>query len=38
LSKTHYGTSYWRLYRWETDKLAAVGDWQNQGALTFPTQ
>ena len=24
----HYGPSYWRLYRWETDKLVAVGDWQ----------
>jgi branched-chain amino acid transport system substrate-binding protein len=34
----HYGTSYWRLYRWEKDKLAAVGDWQSQGALTFPAQ
>ena len=34
----HYGTSYWRLYRWETEKLAAVGDWHSQGALTFPTQ
>jgi ABC-type branched-subunit amino acid transport system substrate-binding protein len=34
----HYGTSYWRLYRWETDKLAGVGDWHAQHLLTFPTQ
>ena len=34
----HYGTSYWRLYRWETDKLAGVGDWHSQAALTFPPQ
>jgi branched-chain amino acid transport system substrate-binding protein len=34
----HYGTSYWRLYRWEGDKLAAVGDWHKQERLTFPTQ
>jgi ABC-type branched-subunit amino acid transport system substrate-binding protein len=34
----HYGTTYWRLYRWETDKLSAVGDWYSQSALTFPTQ
>ncbi|MBX9587760.1 MAG: ABC transporter substrate-binding protein [Hyphomonadaceae bacterium] len=34
----HYGTTYWRLYRWEKDKLTGVGDWHSQSALTFPTQ
>jgi branched-chain amino acid transport system substrate-binding protein len=34
----HYGPSYWRLYRWEKDKLAEVGDWRRENALVFPTQ
>jgi branched-chain amino acid transport system substrate-binding protein len=34
----HYGVSYWRLYRWETDKLVAVGDWHSQQQLMFPVQ
>jgi branched-chain amino acid transport system substrate-binding protein len=34
----HYGPSYWRLYRWEQDKLVAVGDWRQEKALVFPTQ
>ena len=34
----HYGPTYWRLYRWETNKLVAVGDWHREKALTFPTQ
>jgi branched-chain amino acid transport system substrate-binding protein len=34
----HYGPTYWRLYRWENSKLAAVGDWQREQALAFPAQ
>jgi branched-chain amino acid transport system substrate-binding protein len=34
----HYGPTYWRLYKWETNKLVAVGDWHREKALTFPTQ
>jgi branched-chain amino acid transport system substrate-binding protein len=34
----HYGPTYWRLYRWENGKLAAVGDWQREQALAFPAQ
>jgi len=34
----HYGPTYWRLYKWEANKLVAVGDWHREKALTFPTQ
>jgi branched-chain amino acid transport system substrate-binding protein len=34
----HYGPTYWRLYRWENGKLAAVGDWQREQALALPAQ
>jgi branched-chain amino acid transport system substrate-binding protein len=34
----HYGPTYWRLYRWENGKLAAVDDWQREQALAFPAQ
>ena len=34
----HYGTTYWRLYHWETDKLVGVGDWLRKRRSTFPAK
>ncbi len=34
----HYGPTFWRLYRWDKDKLVAVGDWLKEQALQFPLQ
>lgn len=31
----HYGTSYWRLYKWDGEKLAPVGDWLEKSGLDF---
>lgn len=32
----HYGPSYWRLYRWEQNRLVAVGGWHKKVGLKFP--
>ena len=31
----HYGTSYWRLYKWDGTNLVAVGDWLAKDGLDF---
>ncbi len=31
----HYGSSFWRLYKWEKDKLVGAGEWIKQGDLQF---
>ena len=34
----HYGTTYWRLYHWDKDKLVGVGDWLKKSDLEFPVK
>ena len=34
----HYGTTFWRLYHWEKDKLVGVGDWLKKTDLEFPVK
>jgi len=34
----HYGSTYWRLYHWEKDKLVGVGDWLKKTDLAFPVK
>jgi branched-chain amino acid transport system substrate-binding protein len=34
----HYGPSYWRLYRWESNELKPVGNWARKDKLEFPVQ
>src|SRR5262245_13874152 len=37
-ASNRYGPSYWRLYRWDKEKLVAAGDWLKQSELAFPGQ
>jgi branched-chain amino acid transport system substrate-binding protein len=34
----HYGPTYWRLYRWEKDKLVGASEWLKKTDLTFPVK